>query len=135
MPAVVPSGRPLGSRALSRPPSTGVPTKAVLGAAAGYMAGAPEVGAAIITGGQTYAQSNFMRFSRGQEQAAGDADHHEGNDADADQHRPEAVEQRDQLGHRRLVQQRRGGAAIVHLHEAIINDQRKWFALIHLVDE
>jgi predicted Zn-dependent protease len=35
--------------------------------------GAPELGAAIITGGQTYAQSNFMRFSRGQEQAADQA--------------------------------------------------------------
>jgi len=46
---------------------------AVLGAAAGYMAGAPEVGAAIITGGQTYAYGGLMRFSRGQEQAADQA--------------------------------------------------------------
>lgn len=45
---------------------------ALLGAAAGVV-GAPELGAAIITGGQTYAQSGFMRFSRGQEQAADQA--------------------------------------------------------------
>jgi predicted Zn-dependent protease len=41
----------------------------VLGAAAA-VAGAPELGTAIITGGQTYAQSGLMRFSRGQEAAA-----------------------------------------------------------------
>ena len=45
---------------------------ALLGVAAGVV-GAPELGAAIITGGQTYAQGNFMRFSRGQEQAADQA--------------------------------------------------------------
>jgi predicted Zn-dependent protease len=45
---------------------------ALLGAA-GAVVGAPELGAAIIAGGQTYAQSNFMRFSRGQEQAADQA--------------------------------------------------------------
>jgi predicted Zn-dependent protease len=44
----------------------------VLGAAAA-VAGAPEVGTAIISGGQSYAQSNLMRFSRGQEQAADQA--------------------------------------------------------------
>jgi predicted Zn-dependent protease len=43
----------------------------VLGAAA--MVAAPPLGAAIITGGQTYAQNNLMRFSRGQEQAADQA--------------------------------------------------------------
>ena len=41
----------------------------VLGAAA--MVAPP--GAAIITGGQSYAQNNLMRFSRGQEQAADQA--------------------------------------------------------------
>jgi predicted Zn-dependent protease len=44
----------------------------VLGVAAG-VAGAPGLGTAIITGGQSYAQSNLMRFSRGQEQAADQA--------------------------------------------------------------
>jgi predicted Zn-dependent protease len=44
----------------------------VLGAAAA-VAGAPSLGTAIITGGQTYAQSGLMRFSRGQEQAADQA--------------------------------------------------------------
>ena len=44
----------------------------VLGAAAA-VAGAPALGTAIITGGQTYAQNNLMRFSRGQEQAADQA--------------------------------------------------------------
>ena len=43
----------------------------VLGAAA--MVAAPPLGAAIITGGQSYAQNNLMRFSRGQEQAADQA--------------------------------------------------------------
>jgi len=43
----------------------------LLGAAAAVVA--PELGAAIITGGQSYAQSNFMKFSRGQEQAADQA--------------------------------------------------------------
>jgi predicted Zn-dependent protease len=45
---------------------------ALLGVAAG-VAGSPELGAAVITGGQTYAQGNFMRFSRSQEQAADQA--------------------------------------------------------------
>ena len=44
----------------------------VLGAAAA-VAGAPGLGTAIITGGQSYAQSNLMRFSRSQEQAADQA--------------------------------------------------------------
>ena len=44
----------------------------VLGAAAA-VAGAPSLGTAIITGGQSYAQSGLMRFSRGQEQAADQA--------------------------------------------------------------
>ena len=44
----------------------------LLGAATAIV-GAPEIGAAIITGGQSYAQNNFMRFSRGQEQAADQA--------------------------------------------------------------
>jgi predicted Zn-dependent protease len=44
----------------------------VLGAAAA-VAGAPGLGTAIISGGQTYAQSNFMRFNRSQEQAADQA--------------------------------------------------------------
>jgi len=44
----------------------------VLGAAAA-VAGAPELGTAIITGGQTLAQSGFLRFSRSQEQAADQA--------------------------------------------------------------
>jgi predicted Zn-dependent protease len=35
--------------------------------------GAPGLGAAIIMGGQTYAQAGLMRFSRGQEQAADQA--------------------------------------------------------------
>jgi predicted Zn-dependent protease len=43
----------------------------LLGAATAIVA--PEIGAAIISGGQSYAQSNFMRFSRGQEQAADQA--------------------------------------------------------------
>jgi predicted Zn-dependent protease len=43
----------------------------LLGAATAVVA--PELGAAIITGGQSYAQSNFMKFSRGQEQAADQA--------------------------------------------------------------
>jgi predicted Zn-dependent protease len=46
---------------------------AVLGAAAGVAAGAPEIAAAVITGGQTYAYGGLMRFSRGQEQAADQA--------------------------------------------------------------
>ncbi len=45
---------------------------AVLGAAAA-VAGAPAVGAALMTGGQTVAQGNFMSFSRSQEQAADQA--------------------------------------------------------------
>jgi predicted Zn-dependent protease len=44
----------------------------VLGAAAMAVGGGP-LGAAIITGGQTYAQNGLMRFSRGQEQAADQA--------------------------------------------------------------
>lgn len=44
----------------------------VLGAAAA-VAGAPSLGTAIITGGQSYAQSGLMRFSRSQEQAADQA--------------------------------------------------------------
>ncbi|HZA66046.1 MAG TPA: M48 family metalloprotease [Geminicoccaceae bacterium] len=44
----------------------------VLGAAAA-VAGAPGLGTAIIGGGQTYAQSNFMRFNRSQEQSADQA--------------------------------------------------------------
>ena len=44
----------------------------VLGAAAA-VAGAPSLGTAIITGGQSYAQSGLVRFSRGQEQAADQA--------------------------------------------------------------
>ena len=44
----------------------------VLGAAAA-VAGAPALGTAIITGGQTYAQTGLMRFSRSQEQAADQA--------------------------------------------------------------
>jgi predicted Zn-dependent protease len=44
----------------------------VLGAAAA-VAGSPGLGTAIITGGQSYAQSNLMRFSRSQEQAADQA--------------------------------------------------------------
>ncbi len=44
----------------------------LLGAATAIV-GAPEIGAAIISGGQSYAQSNFMRFTRGQEQAADQA--------------------------------------------------------------
>lgn len=44
----------------------------VLGAAAA-VAGAPAVGAAIIAGGQTYAQADFLSFTRSQEQAADQA--------------------------------------------------------------
>jgi predicted Zn-dependent protease len=44
----------------------------VLGAAAA-VAGAPQLGTAIITGGQTVAQGNYMSFSRSQEQAADQA--------------------------------------------------------------
>jgi predicted Zn-dependent protease len=44
----------------------------VLGAAAAVV-GSPGLGTAIITGGQSYAQSNLMRFSRSQEQAADQA--------------------------------------------------------------
>ena len=44
----------------------------VLGAAAA-VAGAPGLGTAIITGGQSYAQTGLMRFSRSQEQAADQA--------------------------------------------------------------
>jgi predicted Zn-dependent protease len=44
----------------------------VLGAAAA-VAGAPGLGTAIITGGQSYAQSGLMRFSRSQEQTADQA--------------------------------------------------------------
>jgi predicted Zn-dependent protease len=44
----------------------------VLGAAAAVVGGTG-LGAAIITGGQSYAQSGLMRFSRGQEQAADQA--------------------------------------------------------------
>lgn len=46
---------------------------ATLLGAATAMVGAPEIGAAIVSGGQSYAQSNFMKFSRGQEQAADQA--------------------------------------------------------------
>jgi predicted Zn-dependent protease len=45
----------------------------LLGVAAGVATGDAGVGAAIITGGQSYAQSGFMRFSRSQEQAADQA--------------------------------------------------------------
>ncbi|MDX1540491.1 MAG: M48 family metalloprotease [Geminicoccaceae bacterium] len=44
----------------------------VLGAAAA-VAGAPGLGTAIITGGQSLATSNYLRFSRSQEQAADQA--------------------------------------------------------------
>lgn len=44
----------------------------VLGAAAA-VAGAPALGTAIITGGQTYAQGEYLSFSRSQEQAADQA--------------------------------------------------------------
>lgn len=44
----------------------------VLGAAAA-VAGAPALGTAIITGGQTFAQGEFLKFSRSQEQAADQA--------------------------------------------------------------
>jgi predicted Zn-dependent protease len=44
----------------------------VLGAAAA-VAGAPDLGTAIITGGQSYAFGGLMRFSRSQEQAADQA--------------------------------------------------------------
>jgi predicted Zn-dependent protease len=44
----------------------------VLGVAAAA-AGAPGLGTAIISGGQSYAQGGLMRFSRGQEQAADQA--------------------------------------------------------------
>lgn len=44
----------------------------VLGAAAA-VAGAPALGTAIITGGQTYAQGQYLSFSRSQEQAADQA--------------------------------------------------------------
>jgi predicted Zn-dependent protease len=44
----------------------------VLGAAAA-VAGAPDVGAAIMSGGASYAQGNLMAFSRTQEQAADQA--------------------------------------------------------------
>ena len=44
----------------------------VLGAAAA-VAGAPALGTAIIAGGQTVAQSDYLRFSRSQEQAADQA--------------------------------------------------------------
>ncbi len=44
----------------------------VLGAAAA-VAGAPALGAAIITGGQTVAQGEFLKFSRSQEQSADQA--------------------------------------------------------------
>jgi predicted Zn-dependent protease len=45
---------------------------ALLGAAAA-VAGAPQLGTAIISGGQSYAQANFMTFTRSQEQAADQA--------------------------------------------------------------
>jgi predicted Zn-dependent protease len=45
---------------------------AVLGAAAA-VAGAPELGTAIISGGQSLATANYLRFSRSQEQAADQA--------------------------------------------------------------
>jgi predicted Zn-dependent protease len=44
----------------------------VLGAAAAVV-GSPGLGTAIISGGQSYAQGNLMRFSRSQEQAADQA--------------------------------------------------------------
>jgi len=44
----------------------------VLGAAAA-VAGAPALGGAIISGGQSYAAGEFVRFTRGQEQAADQA--------------------------------------------------------------
>lgn len=44
----------------------------VLGAAAA-VAGAPDLGTAIITGGQSLATTNFLRFTRSQEQAADQA--------------------------------------------------------------
>jgi predicted Zn-dependent protease len=46
---------------------------ATLLGAASAVVGVPELGAAILSGGQTYAQSGFMKFSRGQEQAADQA--------------------------------------------------------------
>jgi len=51
-------------------------TEAIIGAllgAAAIVAGAPQVGTAIIAGGATVAERNLLKFSRGQEQAADQA--------------------------------------------------------------
>jgi predicted Zn-dependent protease len=51
-------------------------TEAIIGAllgAAAIVAGAPQVGTAMMAGGATYAERNLLRFSRGQEQAADQA--------------------------------------------------------------
>ncbi len=51
-------------------------TEAIIGAllgAAAIVAGAPQVGTAVMAGGATYAERNLLRFSRTQEQAADQA--------------------------------------------------------------
>lgn len=51
-------------------------TEAIIGAllgAAAIVAGAPQVGTAVMAGGATYAERNLLRFSRSQEQAADQA--------------------------------------------------------------
>jgi predicted Zn-dependent protease len=51
-------------------------TEAIIGAllgAAAIVAGAPQVGTAVMAGGATVAERNLLRFSRGQEQAADQA--------------------------------------------------------------
>ena len=51
-------------------------TEAIIGAllgAAAIVAGAPQVGTAMMAGGATYAERNLLRFSRSQEQAADQA--------------------------------------------------------------
>jgi predicted Zn-dependent protease len=62
------------SRSLEAQSSAGASTLvgALLGAAAA-VAGAPQLGTAILAGGMTVGQSNYLKFSRNQEQAADQA--------------------------------------------------------------
>ena len=62
------------SRTMQAQQNAGISSIAgVLLGAAAAVAGAPQLGTAIIAGGATVAQSGFLKFSRGQEQAADQA--------------------------------------------------------------
>lgn len=65
-----------GHLSRSRDAMSQAQTESIIGAllgAAAMVAGAPQVGTAIIAGGATVAERNLLKFSRGQEQAADQA--------------------------------------------------------------